>query len=92
MMGFKRGEIVMKCEPFVFAVDEEYGINLACDFCLISIDKLNLEKLQECSLCKMVYYCSNSCRENAWNNHHENECILMQNTIVEGDVPCIARP
>ena len=87
MMGYKRGEIVMKCEPFVFAVDEEYGIDLACDFCLISINKLNLEKLQECSMCKMVYYCSNSCRENAWKNHHENECILMQNTIFEGDVP-----
>lgn len=33
-------------------------------------------KLMPCSRCKKICYCSNNCKQRAWNEFHKNECVL----------------
>jgi len=37
-------------------------------------------KLTPCSRCKKVFYCSNNCKQRAWNEIHKSECVLHQST------------
>ncbi|KAK5578095.1 hypothetical protein RB653_003048 [Dictyostelium firmibasis] len=71
---FKKGEKIMKIEPYVWSV-AKHGI--VCDECLKN--KLDLgegKTLKRCSGCKLVYYCSTDCQTKSW-KIHKRECKIL---------------
>ena len=72
-MVFEIGQEVLRCQPFAYSIFTEY-LSSVCDFCL----KFKLDdpamKLQKCSGCKVLFYCSTACQKKAWASHHKWEC------------------
>lgn len=67
-----KGNTILSQEPHVFVSRSEM-LGTICDHCL-SMGEL---KLQRCSACKMVYYCSETCQRNAWAKH-KLECKYLK--------------
>jgi MYND finger len=55
-----------------------------CDCCGKTLEELRVHKLDTCSRCKMVYYCSVACGMKAWKGGHKKYC-RKKNEIVKGD-------
>ncbi len=68
-----KGNCVLSCEPFAFVSRSETR-GKTCDSCLSASDKL-----QRCSACKMIYYCSQTCQKKAWGTH-KLECKYLKRT------------
>ena len=72
-MVFEIGQEVLRCQPFAYSIFTEY-LSSVCDFCLkFKLDEPAL-KLQKCSGCKVLFYCSTACQKKAWASHHKWEC------------------
>ncbi|KAH8591943.1 hypothetical protein B0O99DRAFT_259171 [Bisporella sp. PMI_857] len=65
-------DIVRIDEPYLIVV-EKAALNLVCSQCLHE-----KEKLQRCTGCKVVYYCSRACQSIAWRGGHKLECPIYQ--------------
>ena len=75
MPTLKRGEEVLRSQPFSYIVDYDRRDSI-CDFCLKEAKPPT--KFKNCSGCKCVYYCSSECQRNAWNSHHKRECAYLK--------------
>ena len=48
--------------------------NRVCECCR---DKSDIHKLQACPGCKILHYCSNTCRDKHWTDGHKDECCNL---------------
>ena len=75
-MGYKRGEEVFRdAKPFIYYVLPDYR-KIVCDWCLKMCENEGI--LKACARCKWVYYCDQTCQQEAWNSHHKSECKYLQ--------------
>ncbi|CAG2181317.1 unnamed protein product, partial [Oppiella nova] len=72
-MGYKVGDVVMKCKPFVHSLNASQKAQ-RCDHCF----KIN-DNLRKCSKCKSMYYCDQKCQRSDWSDGHRHECHLYDN-------------
>lgn len=67
----KVGEILVQEDPY-FALLLQEQFLFSCNYCL----SRNMNLLP-CDSCVYVLYCSEKCKENAWQEYHKIECLLM---------------
>lgn len=61
-----------------------------CDHCAKSAQSLGLQRLQTCSRCQFMYYCSKECQTSAWMAGHKQAC-RKKNQIKTGDYMKLVR-
>lgn len=81
---YRKGQEVLRCEPFAYVVNTEY-LNAVCDYCLRNTIKEENEgiknasgDLDKCPKCEVVYYCNSICQKKAWDNYHDKECAYIR--------------
>ena len=77
-MVYQRGQEILRDQPFSYVVKVDIRSSV-CDFCLK--ESKNSVKFKNCSACKTVYYCNSKCQRNAWNSHHQSECIYLRKAL-----------
>uniref|UniRef100_T1JK78 MYND-type domain-containing protein n=1 Tax=Strigamia maritima TaxID=126957 RepID=T1JK78_STRMM len=64
-MAFKKGDLILKSEPFAYVVRDEYR-GRTCDNCLtlanLSVHNLRNGDLRRCTRCLFSYYCNQECQ------------------------------
>jgi MYND finger len=56
-----------------------------CDCCGKTLEELAVHRLDTCSRCKLVYYCSVACGTKAWKAGHKKHC-RKKHEILKGDI------
>ena len=80
---YRKGQEVLRCEPFAYVVNTEY-LNAVCDYCLRNTIKeenegiKNTSDLDKCPKCEVVYYCNSICQKKAWDAYHLQECAYIR--------------
>ena len=75
-MAYKHGQEAFRDpKPFVYYVRPNCR-KVVCDWCLKVFENEGI--LKECSKCKWVYYCDQTCQKEAWISHHKSECKYLQ--------------
>ena len=73
-MLYKKGQEVLRCQPFAQALKNRYLADY-CDFCL----QFKLEcRLLQCAGCKIVHYCGPNCQKKSWRAYHKEECAYLK--------------
>ncbi|BGP34992.1 hypothetical protein JCM10296v2_006816 [Rhodotorula toruloides] len=78
--AFSPGTTLLTTTPLVSVLDQR-NLGHRCSFCFRSIDDLKSPstKLQQCSSCHIVQYCSAACQRRDW-SIHKKECKDLQNS------------
>ncbi|XP_055349242.1 uncharacterized protein LOC129596093 [Paramacrobiotus metropolitanus] len=74
--SFKAGDVVLCCEPLVWAL-ERSAYETRCAYCL-----LENQELRTCSGCKLHRYCSVACQAADWKLEHNLECAVLKTAPV----------
>ncbi|XP_055352838.1 uncharacterized protein LOC129598807 [Paramacrobiotus metropolitanus] len=83
--SFKAGDVVLCCEPLVWAL-ERSAYKTRCVFCL-----QRSQDLRSCSGCKLHRYCSKVCQTADWKMEHKLECALLK-TATGGSMEATGGP
>ncbi|GEM10679.1 SET and MYND domain containing protein [Rhodotorula toruloides] len=84
--AFGPGSTLLTTTPLVSVLDQ-CNLRHRCSFCFRSVDDTKsstaqgggVAKLQQCSMCHIVQYCSDVCQKRDW-SIHKKECKDLQNS------------
>lgn len=68
----KAGEIISVSKPYAINCNTELQPYLFCCHCM----KLRWDSIP-CNSCGWCFFCSDKCREEAWQQYHDMECAVM---------------
>ncbi|PMD13157.1 hypothetical protein NA56DRAFT_541408, partial [Hyaloscypha hepaticicola] len=61
-------------------IEEDKALSHICDNCIghekgtFRTTRNENIQLSPCPACEILYYCSEECRDSAWQHHHKAEC------------------
>ncbi|GAM19370.1 hypothetical protein SAMD00019534_025450 [Acytostelium subglobosum LB1] len=71
--SYSTGDLIIKARPYCWAVVNNVTEHI-CDRCFKFVPE---RKLDRCSSCALVYYCSRQCQVDSWSDLHKHECPLF---------------
>ncbi|XP_076042732.1 uncharacterized protein LOC143026359 isoform X2 [Oratosquilla oratoria] len=82
----EKGEVILSCRPFVYALNESVKGNY-CEYCFVASRKTLVHVC--CPKCRQVFYCSEKCRQKG-RALHDFECQEL-GRLYAMDPPTLAR-
>ncbi|XP_076454663.1 histone-lysine N-methyltransferase SMYD3-like [Babylonia areolata] len=70
-MGWKRGDVIMKSEPYAHVLAHKYRLE-RCSYCM-----QRQATIKKCSGCSVLRYCGRDCQRQDW-SVHKVECRCLQ--------------
>ncbi|PVH89534.1 hypothetical protein DL98DRAFT_579326 [Cadophora sp. DSE1049] len=75
----KRGYLDFTCDNCMATQREGGAMRGACYSTVDSNGLSSPQHLMACNGCKVLYYCNDKCKNEAWANHHKAECAVLAN-------------